>query len=369
MKLFPNSQQASSNIRQRIALLAFGAAIFGGAGTLLVKASDSPDIIRVMREFNRPVRQAVEPYLPRPSAPLPQIFRAKNQHPVQALSYAPRSEPLQPLQRLAPDRLQIRPLQPALQAGIGLQTGVSEDRPAKRQARHRLSASPEGRGASVATNYCVRLCDGFAFPIGNSGTGAWNVQKSACRSACPGAETALYSAPAGAKDFDALSRGGQPYTALPAAFRYRDKISNTCTCRPVGATQSSAALLTDYTLRRGDIAMTRLGARHFDGSSRFPYRVNQFSDALSKLTNKKEIAVVRAMEVASVRGILSPKAAPEVRNRVVIDVRRATKAAAQAKTADARGLSRGFIELQARDKIGPVTMRTVTRPRSLVALN
>lgn len=363
MKLFPNSQQASAHIRQRIALLAFGAVIFGGAGTLLVKASDSPDIIRVMREFNRPIRQAVEPHLPRPSAPLPQIFRARNQHPVQALSYAPRSEPLQPLQRLTPDRLQINPLQPALLAG------ASESRPAKRQARHQLSKSSEGRGAAVATNYCVRLCDGFAFPIGNSGTGAWNVQESACRSACPGAETALYSAPAGAKDFDALSRGGQPYTALPAAFRYREKISNACTCRPVGATQSSAALLTDYTLRRGDIAMTRLGARHFDGSSRFPYRVNQFSDALSKLTNKKELAVVRAMEVASVRGILSQRASPEVRNRVVIDVRRATKAAAQAKTADARGFSRGFVELQARDRIGPVTMQTVTRSRSLVALN
>ena len=363
MKLFPNSQQASANFRQRFVVLAFGAVIFGGAGTLLVKASDNPEMVRVMREFNRPIRQAVEAYVPRPTAPLPQIFRAKIQHPVQALSYAPRSEPLQPLQRLTPEALQVRPQQPAVQAEH------IEPRPAKKQARQRLATSSTGNGAVVATNYCVRLCDGYAFPIGETGTGAWNVQESACRSACPGAETALYSAPAGAKDFDALSRGGQPYSALPAAFRYREKISNACTCRPVGATQSSAALLTDYTLRRGDIAMTRLGARHFDGSTRYPYRANHFSDALVKLTNKKEIAVIRAMEVASVRGILSERASPDVRNRVVVDVRQAERSAARAKTVEARGLSRGFVELQAREKIGPVTMQTVTRPRGLVALN
>lgn len=362
MMLFPNSQQGSAGLRRRLTLLAFGAVIFGGAGTLLVKASDNPGIVRVMQEFNRPIRQAVEPYLPRPSAPLPQLFRAKTPQTMHVLNYAPRTESLQSLPRLHSEPLRIKP-QPLVLPDV-----QAEQAPRKR-ARQKLHASGTGRGASVATNYCVRLCDGFAFPVGNAGTGDWNVQESACRSACPGAATALYTAPAGAQDFDALSRGGQSYTALATAFQYREKLSNTCSCRAIGATQSTAALLTDPTLRRGDIAMTRIGARHFDGSVRMPYRANQFSDALARLTNKREVAIVRAMEVASVRGILSRTAAPEVRNRVVIEIRQAEQAAARAKTADARGLSRGFVELQARERIGPVAMPTVKRPPGLVAMN
>lgn len=362
MMLFPNSQQGPAGLGRRLTLLAFGAIIFGGAGTLLVKASDNPAIVKVMQEFNRPIRQAVEPYMPRPSAPLPQLFRARTPQTMHVLNYAPRTEALQPPPRLSSEPLRIKPqplVLPEAQA----------DQPPRKRARQKLNAPGTGRGASVATNYCVRLCDGFAFPVGNAGTGDWNVQESACRSACPGAATALYTAPAGAQDFDALSRGGQSYTALPAAFQYRDKVSNTCSCRAVGATQSTAALLTDPTLRRGDIAMTRAGVRHFDGGARMPYRASQFSDALTRLTSKREVAIVRAMEVASVRGILSTSASPEVRNRVVIEIRQAEQAAARAKTADARGLSRGFVELQAREKIGPVAMPTVKRPPGLVAMN
>lgn len=362
MMLFPNSPQGSTGLGRRLGLLAFGAVIFGGAGTLLVKASDNPGIVRVMQEFNRPIRQAVEPYMPRPSAPLPQLFRAKAPQSMQVLNYAPRTETLQSPPRLVSEPLRVRP-QPLV-----LPEGQAEE-PPKKRARQKLHASGAGRGATVATNYCVRLCDGFAFPVGNTGTGDWNVQESACRSACPGAATALYSAPAGAQDFDSLSRGGQSYTALATAFQYRDRISNACSCRPVGATQATAALLTDPTLRRGDLAMTRAGARHFDGSARLPYRANHFSDALSRLTDKREIAVVRAMEVASVRGILSASASPEVRNRIVIDIRQAEQAAARAKTADARGLSRGFVELQAREKIGPVAMPSLKRHPNFVAMN
>lgn len=100
MMLFPNPQQGSASLRRRLTLLAFGAIIFGGAGTLLVKASDNPGIVRVMQEFNRPIRQAVEPYLPRPSAPLPQLFRAKTPQTMHVLNYAPRTESLQPPPRL-----------------------------------------------------------------------------------------------------------------------------------------------------------------------------------------------------------------------------------------------------------------------------
>lgn len=375
MKLFPKS--AGQNTRNdaihasgnHTRLVLAGAVIFAGMGTLLVKAAENPDMINVMREFNRPIRRVVEPYLPRPAAPLPQIFQARTPQPVRALSYAPRTESLQPLPRLYPETIQRRAEPAAL-----LPPDAARTQPPIRNARQKLQASAAGRGAPTATNYCVRLCDGFAFPVGDSGTGAWNVQEAACRSACPGAQTALYTAPAGAKDFDSLARGGQSYSALPAAFRYREKISNTCSCRAIGATQSAAALMTDPTLRRGDITITRAGARHFDGAARLPYRPTNFSDALTKLKNPQEVAIVRAMEVAFIRGSgvngESVATTAQVRNRVVIEVRQAEKAAARTNTTPSpRGLARGFVEVQAREKIGPVAMPSVKRAPGLVALN
>lgn len=375
MKLFPKSSSqntrndANLNPGNHAHLVLAGAVIFAGMGTLLVKAAESPDMINVMREFNRPVRQVVEPYLPRPAAPLPQIFQARTPQPVRALGYAPRTESLQPLPRLYQEPIR-RNAEPALLSSLD----AARKPPPVRNARQKLLTSAEGRGAPTATNYCVRLCDGFAFPVGDAGTGAWNVQEMACRSACPGAQTALYSAPAGAKDFDALARGGQSYSALPTAFRYREAISNTCSCRAIGATQSAAALMSDPTLRRGDITMTRAGARHFDGAARLPYRPAHFSDALTKLKNPQEVAIVRAMEVAFIRGAgangESIATSAQVRNRVVVEVRQAERAAARANaTPSPRGLARGFVEVQARERIGPVAMPSIKRAPGLVALN
>ncbi len=67
-----------------------------------------------------------------------------------------------------------------------------------------------------------------------------------------------------------FARGGANYSALPTAFRYRDRYDKACTCRPKGSTQSASALLNDFTLRRGDLAMTRTGMRHFDGIKTYP---------------------------------------------------------------------------------------------------
>lgn len=342
----------------RFVVLALGTVIFGGAGTLIVRAADNPEILKVMQEFNRPIRRAVEPYVPRPNFQLPQMFRARNFQPVQALGYAPQTQRLHPPLQRQPTQLR--------HAAIADENASINRQDLK--SRPRLSWGG-GRGAPVATNYCVRLCDGFAFPVGNVGTGAWTAQETACRSACPGAQTALFSAPAGARDFDTLSRGGLRYSTLQNAFQYREKISDACSCRPVGATQSTAALLADVTLRRGDIVMTRIGARHFDGTDRFPYRAAHFSDALTKLTSKNEIAIVRAMEVASVRGILSVKTPTAVRNRVVTEIRQAERIAARTPVTSEAGLARGFVEIRARERRSPVMMPIVRRAPGLVALN
>ncbi len=91
---------------------------------------------------------------------------------------------------------------------------------------------------------------------------------------------------------------------------------------PKGATQSASTLLTDFTLRRGDLTMTRLGMKHFDGSATFPLRANQFSDALRQLKKPREVQLVRGMEAASLRGIMPETVQTAVRNRVTSEIRR-----------------------------------------------
>jgi hypothetical protein len=375
MKLFPGKNSTyqtgtgltTPGLTRRMTVIASGVVAFGLAGTLVVLAGDNPEIYQTFLKFNRPVRQAVEPYLPRPQVQLPQIFQRRNTVPVEALSYAPRLERLQAPSRLRPEPSARTAVLPAATLPA-ISPDATPAAPSTR-GRHKLNSRSEGRGAQVATNYCVRLCDGFAFPIGNAGGSNWNIQETACRSACPGAETALFYSPAGAKDLDSLTRGRLSYTALPTAFRYREKLTNACSCRPVGATQSSMALLTDYTLRKGDLAMTRVGARHFDGARSFPFQASNFSEALGRLKSRKEVEIVRAMEVASVRGILSEYAPDKVRQRVIADIQSAEKLASRARPAEARGGPRGLVELTARERRGPVALRPVKRAPGLVALN
>jgi hypothetical protein len=397
MKIFPEHFSWSTpGFAQRAAFVALGIATFVGAGTLFVKASDNPQIYQTIIEFNRPIRRAVETY-----APLPKVFQRQDRVPPQALSYAPRTERLRELPRLnaepdlrrrepdlrqrsadyvapraqpvAPRTLPVLPLQintPVVAVPAALPNNVL---PHERKGRRKLQARAEGMGAPTAMNYCVRLCDGFAFPVGAAGAGT-NAQETACRSACPGAQTALFYSPAGAKDFSDMSRGSLSYGALPTAFRYREKLTDACSCRPVGATQSSLALLNDVTLRKGDLVMSRIGFRHFDGAARYPLQARNFSDALTKLKDRKEVAVIRAMEVASVRGILPSNAPSGVRSRIVADIRNADavakKAAArETRTREISGFAKGFVELRARETARPTVLKVVKRPVGFVAMN
>lgn len=363
MKIFPGrSTMKGATSPRRAAMTMLGIVLFGATGTLLVKAADNPEILKVMREFNRPIRQAAEPILPRPQAQFTRTYYGTAPAQIHPLVYAPRPERLQPLPRALPEPALQRRAEPIADPRF-LPHG---DKP---RARRTLQARASGTGLNTPMNYCVRLCDGFAFPVGEAGSGQ-AAQEAACRSACPGAPTALYSAPAGAKDLDALSRGGSPYTALPMAFRYRETLTPQCTCRPVGATASTSALLTDMTLRRGDVVMTRVGARHFDGAARLPYRPAHFSDALAKLTIRKEIEIVRAMEIASVRGVIPVNGSADLKARIAGGVKQAEQNAFRAQAAAPQaGYPRGFVELQARERRGPVAMPIVKRAPGLVAMN
>ncbi len=79
---------------------------------------------------------------------------------------------------------------------------------------------------------CVRTCDGYYFPINFSTTRArFAADEEICKAQCPGTEVALYIHHSPGEESDAMvSLGGEPYTALPAAFRYRREYDKACTC-------------------------------------------------------------------------------------------------------------------------------------------
>jgi hypothetical protein len=341
--------------------LALGAIIAVSSGIVLVKAGDSPAIREVFLEFNKPIRRVVQTYAPAVSEiRLPKFFPRSDS---QSTYTAPRSAP-------AP-----RP-DPVMRESGMPQGALEANRPVPAEPKRVAAKPPRGLttpepGLHTATNYCVRLCDGFAFPIGRAGMGDERAHEIACRNACPSSPTALYTMPRGGKDFsDAYSpRGGASYSALPMAFRYREHYDQACTCRPKGSTQTTSSLLTDFTLRRGDLTMTRLGMRHFDGSPTFPLRPNQFSDALRQLKNPREAQLVRGMEAASLRGMMPETVHASVQNRVSGEIQRAETRAGIRKVSEFRGGSQRFEEMRPTQVMGPVPVRHIDRRQGLVAMN
>lgn len=352
-----------------IAIVA-GAGITLGLGALVVNAQEN--VMRVVMEAQRPIRQGFEAILPRETLRLPPLMRREqpNRHSVtlhgRSVAQTLASRPSQPeLLLIQPPRL---PELPSLAAPKPDSKALANR---ARRAKERKTAWQAGKGLTQATNYCVRTCDGYAFPIGpTGGSSTQAAHEVACTLACPGAQTALYSAPAGAMDIDSAIRAGRPYSALPTAFRYRQKLDSACACRPVGATQSSAALLGDFTLRRGDLAMTRIGIRHFDGGTqRLPHKAAAFSDGVAKLKSRRERDQVRAMEAASVRGLIPANAQAFLRERVSEQIRIAERLVSPPRLEPVRRAPGSFEVLRPAQLAGPQPVRVIQRRAGIVAMN
>mgnify|MGYP001791665869 CR=1 FL=1 len=81
---------------------------------------------------------------------------------------------------------------------------------------------------------CVRLCDGFYFPI-NAASHSDNFfdEHAMCVGRCPGADVSLYVHSAGAPvETMRSTMTGESYVRLPTAFDYRKKRVEGCGCRP-----------------------------------------------------------------------------------------------------------------------------------------
>jgi hypothetical protein len=127
--------------------------------------------------------------------------------------------------------------------------------------------NPSGDGAPEGTYHtvCVRSCDGYYFPISYSTVPSRFVDdEKVCRRLCPASDVTLYSFRNPGEGMDqAVSTTGQPYTALPNAYRYRKEIIQGCSCRRPGQSWAEALKGADdsSTLEQGDIVVTDQNAK------------------------------------------------------------------------------------------------------------
>jgi hypothetical protein len=114
------------------------------------------------------------------------------------------------------------------------------ERRARRERASRRSAGPRSAGRTFRT-LCVRRCDGYYFPISYSTTKKhFEADAGACARMCPAAEAGLYYHRVGEGAETMVGLDGEPYTAIPSAFRYRLSYDPTCFCGPPGGDRNSA---------------------------------------------------------------------------------------------------------------------------------
>src|SRR5450631_1245659 len=113
---------------------------------------------------------------------------------------------------------------------------------------------------------CVRTCDGAYFPISFATMPArFPDDEKTCKALCPATEASLYAYRNPGEDMNqAVSISGQPYSASPNAFRFRQEFNPSCACKAVGQTWSDALKsIDDKTAaeQQGDIIVTEESAK------------------------------------------------------------------------------------------------------------
>jgi len=113
---------------------------------------------------------------------------------------------------------------------------------------------------------CVRTCDGAYFPVSFATVPArFPDDEKTCKALCPATEASLFAYRNPGEDMNqAVSISGQPYTALPNAFRFRQEFNPSCACKAPGQTWSDALKSIDDKAaaeQQGDIIVTEESAK------------------------------------------------------------------------------------------------------------
>jgi len=105
---------------------------------------------------------------------------------------------------------------------------------------------------------CVRLCDGFFFPVNYEGAKGNDRYEEACQASCPGTKTEVYFMPRGADLNQAATARGHRYTALETAFKYCKVRDQACSCKSADQTWGRVLQNAESLVRKGktDIVVT-----------------------------------------------------------------------------------------------------------------
>ena len=161
----------------------------------------------------------------------------------------------------------------------------------RREHRHqRVARSARTSFAALRTRIqtrrtmCVRLCDGYVFPLGTiKAQSELPAHAAACSAACPGAATQLYTLmPGVSEERPDAARSivtGQPYSRLATADLFRKTHVASCSCQGPDNIATRLPILLDPTLRKGDVVVDATGgAKVFDGAGPLPHPRASFAD-------------------------------------------------------------------------------------------
>lgn len=81
---------------------------------------------------------------------------------------------------------------------------------------------------------CVRMCDGYFFPLGHRSATLFQDGDSLCQALCPAAEMRIFFQTGEIES--ARNTDGELYAEMDNAFRYRKTFDASCTCRQRGET-------------------------------------------------------------------------------------------------------------------------------------
>jgi hypothetical protein len=170
---------------------------------------------------------------------------------------------------------------------------------------------PAGPMGNTFRTLCVRLGDGYYYPISYSTTSD-HFQRDAevCRRSCPAADVQLFVYHNPGEDVaQAVSLTGTRYADLPAAFSYRKKLSN-YSCRPPGESWYEALKTSgpDQTVQPGDLIVTEKNAKQLAQPGQ--------NAAASKKSKATDPAELRGSEsaLADAPGKVDPNAKHKVRS-------------------------------------------------------
>lgn len=130
----------------------------------------------------------------------------------------------------APSRL----LPPGGQAGVNGGDAYTATLPVPRSRAYQDEDAPSSNfGGRTYRTVCVRLCDGFYWPVSFSATrNRFYRDANLCSSSCT-SESKLFHFPVnGGPIDDAVDLTGRVYSRLPAAFKYRKALVPSCACKP-----------------------------------------------------------------------------------------------------------------------------------------